>query len=61
MSTAKQGAILTRKETDSMEMRVMSAGCSDSDFRKLMDSHESLRNIVAFYTGRTQIAAEETR
>jgi len=47
------GAILSRKAVDAMEMRVMSVGCTDADFRKLMDSHESLRNCVAYFTQRT--------
>jgi len=52
-SVPEGGAILSRKATDAMEMRVMSVGCTDADFRKLMDSHESLRNCVAYFTQRT--------
>lgn len=35
--------ILSRAEAGGMEMRVMSVGCTDRDFRFLMDSHEALR------------------
>ena len=44
-----RGKILSRAESDAMETRVMSIGCTDQDFRWLMDSHESLRNIVAHW------------
>ncbi len=56
LPTREQGVILTRAESDAMETRVMSVGCTDKDFRRLMDSHESLRNCVAYYTERTRHA-----
>lgn len=35
--------VLTEDDVSKMEMRVMSMGCTDGDFRLLMDSHEELR------------------
>lgn len=48
-SGLKEGKILTRDQAAAMETRVMSLGCTDADFRRLMDSHESLRSIVKWY------------
>lgn len=37
---------LSREDCDRMEMRVMAGGCTDRDFRTLMDSHEALRTAL---------------
>jgi hypothetical protein len=53
--------ILSRTDTDQMEARVMASRCSDTDYRALMDSHEALRNLVAYYTQRTQHHANQAK
>lgn len=42
-SPTNRAAILTIDDVNRMEMRVMSVGCTDKDFRALMNSHEELR------------------